>query len=187
MATNGMKIAVYTHDKFLYQKIRLEFLGTADVLRFTDGNARSGYALTLVDADSTDLAQVEGVKMSRHGAQEISLPFRIGSLLPLVMRCEKRLRLAESERMAIIDGAEVKLTELEYSLLSVLYESGGEYVAREELLSRVWKDRADKGILNVYVHYLREKLEHGSERIILSSRSLGYKINEIFLAEGENA
>jgi DNA-binding response OmpR family regulator len=35
-------------------------------------------------------------------------------------------------------------------------------------------------VLNVYVHYLREKLEDG-KKIIISSRKLGYKIDERYL------
>ena len=66
-------------------------------------------------------------------------------------------------------------------------EKRGEYVSREELLSRIWQNKTDKGILNVYIHYLREKLEKGGERIIISSRNLGYKINEVFISEGEDA
>ena len=43
---------------------------------------------------------------------------------------------------------------------------------------------ADEGVLNVYVHYLREKLERGGEKIIISSRGLGYKIDEKYLQTG---
>ena len=39
-------------------------------------------------------------------------------------------------------------------------------------------DGVDGGVVNVYVHYLREKLEKNGERIIISTRNLGYKINE---------
>ena len=39
--------------------------------------------------------------------------------------------------------------------------------------------------MNVYIHYLREKLEADGEKIILSSRSHGYKIDEKYLTEGE--
>ena len=38
----------------------------------------------------------------------------------------------------------------------------------------------------MYVHYLREKLERG-EKIIISSRNHGYKIDAKYLSEVENA
>ena len=34
--------------------------------------------------------------------------------------------------------------------------------------------------MNVYVHYLREKLEYNGEKVIISSRKNGYKIDERF-------
>jgi len=58
--------------------------------------------------------------------------------------------------------------------------------SREELLSRVWGNDTDPGVLNVYVHYLREKLERGGEKIILSSRKCGYRISEKYAMRGES-
>jgi DNA-binding response OmpR family regulator len=40
-----------------------------------------------------------------------------------------------------------------------------------------------EGLINVYVHYLREKLEVGGEKIINSSRKNGYAIDEKFIKE----
>ena len=54
---------------------------------------------------------------------------------------------------------------------------------REEILSTVWGGEADSGVINVYIHYLREKLEVCGEKIILSSRKCGYKIDEKYLGE----
>ena len=51
-------------------------------------------------------------------------------------------------------------------------------------MKTVWGDGADGGVLNVYIHYLREKLEAGGEKIILSSRKQGYKIVEKYLKNG---
>ena len=65
--------------------------------------------------------------------------------------------------------------------MSVIYGAGGEFISREEILERVWKNSADSGVINVYVHYLREKLERHGEKIILSSRKGGYRIDEKYL------
>ena len=74
-----------------------------------------------------------------------------------------------------------------FSLFNLLYSRKGEFVSRDEILALVWNGKADKGILNVYVHYLREKLEKNGEKIILSSRNYGYKINEKYLGGIKNA
>jgi DNA-binding response OmpR family regulator len=78
---------------------------------------------------------------------------------------------------------ETKLTEAEFALLEVLVECGGEFIKREELLSRVWGDNADPGVVTVYIHYLREKLEKNGEKVIISSRKNGYKISERFVGK----
>ena len=65
-------------------------------------------------------------------------------------------------------------------------KTGAKDFSKAEILRHVWGGDADDGIVNVYVHYLREKLEAGTEKIILSSRGNGYKINEKFLdSEGD--
>jgi two-component system OmpR family response regulator len=86
--------------------------------------------------------------------------------------------LTLGDKCAILKGERIPLTELEYSLLSILVGAKGEYVGREKLLLSVWGKDVAEGILNVYVHYLREKLEKGGEKIIVSSRKQGYKISE---------
>ena len=64
--------------------------------------------------------------------------------------------------------------------MHLLCSADGEFVSREEILHSVWSGDADPGIINVYVHYLREKLEDG-EKIIVSSRKNGYKIDGRYL------
>ena len=79
------------------------------------------------------------------------------------------------------------MTELEAALLALLISADGDFVSREEILKRVWQNDADPGIINVYIHYLREKIERG-EKIILSSRKRGYGIDEKYLrGDAKNA
>ena len=69
-------------------------------------------------------------------------------------------------------------------LLALLLAKDG-YTSREEIAKKVWGDASD-GLINIYVHYLREKLEIGGEKIILSSRKGGYRIDKKYLG-GEDA
>ena len=188
MAANLIKIGVFTKDRFLFQKIRLEFLGKAEAKLLTPKSSTAGFEIILRDDDDTEFEGCTGIGMSRYEGTDISLPFKIGSLLPLLEKNGRApLRLIESNKCVLLADKQIKLTDLEYDLLYAIMEKRGEYVSREELLSRIWQNKTDKGILNVYIHYLREKLEKGGERIIISSRNLGYKINEVFISEGEDA
>ena len=122
--------------------------------------------------------------MSRTENCELSLPFTEGRLLRAVSTDATAAPITLTNRCAYLHGKEIKLTEVEYSLLSLLLSRGG-FVSREELIRAVWGEGADGGVLNVYVHYLREKLEFFGEKIIISSRGLGYKIDEKYLAGGD--
>ena len=172
-------VGVYTENEYLLQKIRLELIGKASVVDLTAADAECD--VILIDGDDPKFDTERGLIMKRGGG-DISLPFRIGELAHLITK-EKNayIELSKSERAARVGAGTVKLTELEYALLSLLLSENGGYVSRERILEEVWDGRADKGIINVYVHYLREKIETEGEKIILSSRNFGYKINEKYL------
>ena len=59
-------------------------------------------------------------------------------------------------------------------------EADGAFISREALKSAVWGAESSEGVLNVYIHYLREKLERDGEKVILSSRKSGYALAEKF-------
>ena len=88
------------------------------------------------------------------------------------------------KRCAHIYGKTIRLTDAEFALLSTLFCAGGEFVSREKLIHGVFGDSTTDGILNVYIHYLREKIEINGEKIIISSRKFGYKLDQKFLQKG---
>ena len=117
--------------------------------------------------------------MAREGICDLKIPFTENELKELVFGAEKEMPLLTlGDKCALLRGEAIPLTELEYSLLSVLVSAKGEFVTRERILLEVWGKEVAEGILNVYVHYLREKLERDGEKIIISSRKQGYKISE---------
>jgi len=74
----------------------------------------------------------------------------------------------------------VDLTAREYQLL-LLLERQGTVVSRELILRRVWNDdrRTSSNVIEVYVRYLRQKLEEGGERrLIHTVRGQGYCLGE---------
>ncbi len=176
------KAAVYTRDLLLYRRLLLWFGEKYAVSLSEDGN-RLGEDIAIVDADF--FPKLSGdVVLSRVGlAGAMAIPFSIEDMENALQSLEKRdtgrLCLVEGERAVRLDGATVRLTDVEYRLLRVLLSVPvGEYVSKQKIVTEVWGDGVDGGVVNVYVHYLREKLEKNGERIILSSRNLGYKINE---------
>ena len=178
MALGHRRVLILTTDGYLFQKIRLELEGELECV--TAGSAD----IVLADVDTIGKAPFGALTLSRTGNADISLPFRLGELKErLAPRETKALTLGD--KCAMLDGRSIRLTDVEFSLLKAIYSRGGAYVKREELLQEVWGGSADSGVINVYVHYLREKLEVSGERVILASRGEGYKINEKLLGGRE--
>ena len=90
------------------------------------------------------------------------------------------LRLGEvevrrSERVARADDQEVKLTNKEFDLLTVLIENAGLVLTREKLLDEVWGMTypGDTRTVDVHIAQLRRKLS--LQDLIVTVRGAGYK------------
>jgi len=75
----------------------------------------------------------------------------------------------------------VSLTAREYALLLLLIEHSGQVLSRDQILRQVWHDQrsAASNVIEVYVRYLRQKLEEGGERrLIHTVRGRGYCLSD---------
>ena len=76
---------------------------------------------------------------------------------------------------------QIELTAKEYELLTTFLRQPRQVLSREYLLERVWgfNFEAETHVLEVYVGYLRQKLEAGGEpRLIHTVRGAGYVLRE---------
>jgi len=76
------------------------------------------------------------------------------------------------------DGVEIELTAREYLLLEYFVHRPGVVVSKMELLERVWDhaDNLDPNVVEVYVSYLRRKLDANTGRPLLRTvRGIGYR------------
>ena len=174
MQEKSIRVKILTKNKYLLKKLMLE-LPLDEGFSIVD----EGFDVLLVDID-TEEKKPHAITMSYKSEADIALPFLLGEVKArLLGSVTSPIALSEKEKSVILFGEKIKLTELEYALFALLFERDG-FVSREEILDTVWHGEKDGGIINVYVHYLREKLEVGGEKIILSSRKLGYGISEKF-------
>jgi two-component system, OmpR family, response regulator MprA len=97
------------------------------------------------------------------------------------------LILNPSTRLVKRGARPVGLTAREYQLLLLLMERKGTVVSRELILRQVWNDdqnsssisSSTSNVIEVYVRYLRQKLEEGGERrLIHTIRGQGYCLSE---------
>jgi DNA-binding response OmpR family regulator len=87
------------------------------------------------------------------------------------------LSLDQRERRAWRGNRDLGLTAREYGLLLLLIEQQGVCVSRKEILEQVWglTETSEANIIEVYVSYLRRKLEaNGEKRLIHTVRGQGY-------------
>jgi len=85
-----------------------------------------------------------------------------------------------SERRALVEGAEVRLTPTEWRLLEVLARAPGHLVSQQDLLREVWgpQYRRESNYLRVYANQLRRKLEPdpGRPQYLLTDPGQGYRL-----------
>lgn len=77
------------------------------------------------------------------------------------------------------DGKPIELSPREFALLEILARNRGHVLSRDQILERVWGYDADPqgNIVDLYVHYLRRKLDpegEDAEPVIRTVRGSGY-------------
>ncbi len=81
----------------------------------------------------------------------------------------------DGDRTISFCGRYIRLTSREYELFSLLHEANGASVSREEICRKIWGcDETES--LNIYIHYLRKKLESNGMKVIKSHRGKGYSL-----------
>jgi two-component system OmpR family response regulator len=89
------------------------------------------------------------------------------------------LRLDSAARLVTLDDSEVELTAREFAVLDYLARHAGQVVSRRRLIEHVWGADYDgsPNIADVYVGYLRKKLERpAGRRVIRTVRGRGFTV-----------
>jgi two-component system, OmpR family, response regulator MprA len=136
--------------------------------------------------------RVEGLES---GADDYLVkPFEFVELLARVHALMRRHHPADAELLRFADleldvgsrqvrraGQPVSLTATEFNLLMLLMRNPYRVLPRPLILEKVWDYDfgGDSNVLEVYVRYLRHKLEHdGRSRLIQTVRGVGYVLRE---------
>ncbi|GGH38209.1 response regulator transcription factor [Microbacterium album] len=75
-------------------------------------------------------------------------------------------------------GTEIELTATEFELLRFLMRNQRRVVSKAQILDRVWNyDFGGRSsVVELYISYLRKKIDHGREPLIHTVRGVGYMI-----------
>ena len=105
---------------------------------------------------------------------------RRGGSAPQPIRRAGDLELDATRRVLRRGAAEVSLTGREFGLIEAFFSRAGDVLTRAELLTSAWGDGFDgnPNIVDVYVGYLRQKLERvaGGAASLESIRGVGYRL-----------
>ena len=125
------------------------------------------------------------------GDDYVQKPYSLGVLLAKVKVMLKRfgrnisteytdgyLTVDFQAKQVYVEGRAVRLTALEYRLLSCLMQNENRVVSKQELFEEVWGDRfTGDGTLNVHIRKIREAIERkpGEPEYILTVWGDGYR------------
>ncbi len=93
------------------------------------------------------------------------------------------LVLDKKQRIALIDGQEVRLTAKEYQILLLFMEHPGQVFSSEQIYEHVWNEAADFAVENtvmVHIRHIREKIEIDTKnpRYVKVVWGIGYKMEK---------
>jgi DNA-binding response OmpR family regulator len=92
------------------------------------------------------------------------------------------LRIDFAKRTVEIRGEQVRLTYVEFEILSILARNPGRVFSRTMLLDRLWGDSAfrDPRTIDVHIRHLREKVERDPKEpeYLFTVRGVGYHFRD---------
>ncbi|MHB8636239.1 MAG: response regulator transcription factor [Fimbriimonadaceae bacterium] len=135
--------------------------------------------------------RVEGLES---GADDYLVkPFELQEFLARVKAIIRRSQVARGvvevgdlwldlmSRRAKRAGRTIYFSNTEFALIELLASRAGDTVSKKEILQKVWDedDYRDPNLVEVYIGYLRNKLEQaGMPRMIHTVRGVGYRLEE---------
>jgi two-component system KDP operon response regulator KdpE len=92
------------------------------------------------------------------------------------------IRIDRSRREVTVDGEEVHLTPIEFSILTVLVQNAGRVMTHRQLLRQVWGPEAVEQVQYLRVHMvaLRRKIERdpARPRWLVTEAGVGYRLRD---------
>jgi DNA-binding response OmpR family regulator len=160
--------------------------------------ARSSVPIIMLTAKTEEIDKVLGLEL---GADDyITKPFSVREFRSRVKAVLRRAALAKSDdpgrepledgdllidfdkRGVTLAGEAVRLTYVEFEILTTLARNPGRVYNRTILLERVWGDSSyrDPRTVDVHIRHLREKLERDPKNpeLIQTVRGVGYRYRD---------
>ena len=147
--------------------------------------------ILFISARSSDDDKI--IALNIGGDDYIQKPYSLGVLSAKVKAVLKRygqsvntkysdgwLTVDFNAKQVLTDGVPVKLTSLEFKLLTYLIKNENRVVSKQELFEKIWEDKfTGDGTLNVHIRKIREAVERdpSKPRYIITAWGDGYKFS----------
>lgn len=126
------------------------------------------------------------------GDDYVTKPFSLEEVVARVRALMRRTTVVVSEESSVLvvgdltldedshevtrDGAEIQLTATEFELLRYLMRNPKRVLSKAQILDRVWNYDfgGQANVVELYISYLRKKIDAGREPMIHTMRGVGY-------------
>jgi two-component system, OmpR family, response regulator MprA len=186
----GLALARDHHPDMVILDLMLPGMDGLEVCQRLRGG--SNVPILMLTAKDTTQDRVQGLDA---GADDYLVkPFELDELLARTRALLRRtqtervqvltfadLTLDTSTRQGIRKGRVISLTAKEYDLLELFMRHPRQVLTREMIFDRVWgyDFGGESNVLDVYIRYLRQKLEiEGEMRLLHTVRGVGYVLRE---------
>ena len=180
------RVCILSAEAAFAQMLRLEREDAGYAVSVLHGEKRLPQAgVYLIDRDAFPATLPPARRVIGYGRGEgtdglyLTRPFSLAALAA-ALRGEREqehgLTLAADGTAAYLNGTRIPLSGKEFALLACLVRAGGTAVSRATLLREVWGEGSGEGVVTVYLHYLRKKLERGGKKILYAVRGSGYAL-----------
>jgi two-component system KDP operon response regulator KdpE len=122
----------------------------------------------------------------------LTKPFSAGELLARIKVAMRHARPATDQtfesnglninlsgRVVTLNGQELRLTPIEYKLLTALVKNAGKVITHQQLIKEIWGRNApeNNNYLRIHTQHLREKLQDDAlnPRYIITEPGIGYR------------
>jgi two-component system, OmpR family, response regulator len=180
------------HPDLVVLDVMLPDIDGFEVARRLNGEAPSTPVLFLSARDATE-DKVRGLTLG--GDDYMTKPFSLEELVARIRAVLRRTRRDEQahERLVFADleidedtyevrraGTRVELTATEYKLLRYFLLNPRRVLSKAQILDRVWNYDfgGDANVVEIYISYLRKKLDPLGPPLIHTVRGFGYCLRE---------
>jgi two-component system, OmpR family, response regulator MprA len=187
---NGLYIARDHHPDLVILDLMLPGMDGIEVCQ----RLRSGGSVPILMLTAKDAVQDRVQGLDAGADDYMTKPFELDELLARIRALLRRtqlerapvltfadLTLDTSTRQASRKGRTIALTAKEYDLLELFLRHPRQVLTREMIFDRVWgyDFGGESNVLDVYIRYLRQKLEtEGEQRLLHTVRGVGYVLRE---------